>query len=121
MHKFKELRIWQEAMALTKIIYTATASFPTREKYGLTSQLNRAAVSVPSNIAEGAGRESNKEFLHFLNIALGLSFELETQVLLAHSFGFIADDKFLALAEQIDKTQRMINSFRSSITKKLQA
>jgi four helix bundle protein len=121
MHKFKELRIWQEAMALAKMIYTVTANFPTGEKYGLISQLNRAAVSVPSNIAEGAGRESNREFLHFLNIALGSSFEVETQVLLAHSFGFIADDNFPALAEQIDKTQRMINSFRSSITKKLQS
>ncbi len=63
MHKFKELRVWQEAMELTKTVYKATALFPKEEKFGLISQINRAAVSIPSNIAEGAGRESNKEFL----------------------------------------------------------
>lgn len=119
MHKFKELRVWQEAMELAKLVYKTTASFPTEEKYGLVSQLNRASVSVPSNIAEGAGRESNKEFIQYLNIALGSAFELETQIILAHSFGFIADDRFTFLIEQMDKTQRMINSFRTSLSNKL--
>ncbi|MFC6996213.1 four helix bundle protein [Rufibacter roseus] len=81
MHNFKELKIWQEAMTLAKKVFELSASFPANEKYGLTSQINRSAVSVPSNIAEGAGRGSDKEFIQFLNIARGSAFELETQLL----------------------------------------
>jgi len=119
MHKFKELKVWQEAMELTKMVYKTTALFPNEEKFGLISQLNRAAVSVPSNIAEGAGRESNKEFLQFLNIALGSAFELETQIILAHSFGFITNESFSQLADQVNKIQRMINSFRTTLIKRI--
>ena len=118
MHKFKELKVWQESMILAKLAYKATVLFPTEEKFGLVSQINRAAVSVPSNIAEGAGRESNKAFIQFLDFALGSSFELETQLLLAESFGFINKDSFNVLAEQLDKTQRMLNSFRSILKKR---
>lgn len=118
MHKFKELKVWQEAMELAKEVYALTKLFPAEEKYGLTSQINRSAVSIPSNIGEGAGRNHDKEFLQFLNIAMGSAFELETQILLANSFGFIPKEKFEAIIEQIDKVQRMLNSFRSSIIKK---
>lgn len=78
MHNFRELRIWQEAMEVTKVVYKVTAKFPIDERYSLTSQINRSAVSIPSNIAEGAGRNSDKEFNQFLGIALGSAFELET-------------------------------------------
>ncbi|QCR24338.1 four helix bundle protein [Pontibacter sp. SGAir0037] len=112
MHNFKELIIWKEAMELAKAVYKATSTFPANEKFGLTSQVNRSVVSIPSNIAEGAGRGSDKEFNHFLSIALGSAFELETQLLLAQSFGFIGNDKLNELLAQLRKIQRMIDGFK---------
>ncbi len=73
MHNFKELRVWQEAMELAKNVYLVTATFPANEKFGLTSQINRAVVSIPSNIAEGAGRGSDKEFNHFFKYCTWIS------------------------------------------------
>ena len=83
MHKIKELKIWNKAIDLTVKVYKATENFPTEEKYGLTSQIRRSAVSVPSNISEGAGRNTKGEFKQFLGIANGSAGELETQILLA--------------------------------------
>ncbi|QHL87785.1 four helix bundle protein [Nibribacter ruber] len=117
MHNFKELKIWQEAMTLAKMVYEASSSFPANEKYGLTSQINRAAVSVPSNIAEGAGRGGDKEFIQFLTIARGSAFELETQLLLAQSFGFIEDARLQKLLQQVSLVQRMINGFKDRLLK----
>ncbi len=77
MHNFRELKIWQDAMKITKLTYKLTKLFPSSEMYGLTSQMNRAAVSIPSNIAEGAGRNSNKEFIQFLNNQLDLVLSLK--------------------------------------------
>ncbi len=115
MHNFKELIIWKEAMEVAKAIYQASAQFPANEKFGLTSQINRSAVSIPSNIAEGAGRGSDKEFIQFLNIALGSAFELETQLLLANSFGFMNDLKLKELVERLQKIQRMIDGFKKRL------
>lgn len=83
-HNFKKLKIWQMAMEIAKIIFQLTSNFPSTEKYGLISQMNRCSVSMPSNIAEGSSR-TNKSFSHFLDIALGSSFELQTQLLLANA------------------------------------
>ncbi|MDX5419872.1 MAG: four helix bundle protein, partial [Hymenobacteraceae bacterium] len=96
----------------------ASSGFPANEKYGLTSQINRSAVSVPSNIAEGAGRGSDREFNQFLNIALGSAFELETQLLLAQAFGFIGEDKLNELLGQLRKIQRMIDGFKKKLNKR---
>lgn len=85
----KDLKVWQEAMGLAKEIYTLTKKFPKEEIYGLSSQMRRAAVSVPSNIAEGAARSSHREFTQFLYIALGSLSELETQWLLAAELGIV--------------------------------
>ncbi|MCJ8164780.1 four helix bundle protein [Pontibacter sp. E15-1] len=115
MHNFKELIIWKEAMEVAKVVYQASAQFPANEKFGFTSQINRSAVSIPSNIAEGAGRGSNKEFIQFLNIALGSAFELETQLLLANSFGFMNDLKLKELVERLQKIQRMIDGFKKRL------
>lgn len=82
-HNFRELKIWKEAMEIVKVVYNLTSQLPTDEKFGFISQLNRCALSIPSNIAEGSGRTSNKEFSHFLNIAISSSYELETQLILA--------------------------------------
>lgn len=118
MHNFRELKIWQESMELAKEIYIATKSFPSSELYGLTSQINRCAVSIPSNIAEGAGRNSDKELNQFLSISLGSAFELETQLILAHSFNFIQQENFNKLITEITKIQRMINGFKQSLKEK---
>jgi len=105
-------------MVLAKMVYEATALFPNNEKYGLTSQINRSAISIPSNIAEGAGRNYTKEFVQFLSIALGSAFELETQIILANSFGFVSEKQFNEISEQVIKVQKMINGFRIAIIKK---
>lgn len=81
-HNFRELKIWKESINLVKQIYLLTSDLPKDEKFGLISQINRCSVSIPSNIAEGSGRTSDKEFLNFLNIAISSSYELETQLIL---------------------------------------
>ena len=81
-HNFRELKIWQESMKMVKAVYFLTSGLPVEEKFGLISQMNRCSVSIPSNIAEGSGRTSEKEFLHFLRISLSSSYELETQLIL---------------------------------------
>ncbi len=89
MHNFRQLTIWKEAISVAKLVYITTSTFPSEEKFGLTSQINRCCVSIPSNIAEGSSRTSNKDFAHFLKIALGSLFELETQITLAYEFQII--------------------------------
>ncbi|MHC2991807.1 30S ribosomal protein S23 [Pontibacter sp. HJ8] len=118
MHNFRELKVWQRSMELAKTVYETTATFPAYEKYGLTSQIKRATVSIPSNIAEGAGRNSYKEFGQFLSIALGSAFELETQLILANSFGLINDTQLEMLLKQLEQIQKMINSFKTTVYKK---
>ena len=118
MHNFKELRVWREAIELAKLVYKATALFPQDERYGLKSQINRAVVSVPSNIAEGAGRGSDKEFAQFLKIALGSAFELETQLILAESFGFIKEVMYSELTQKNEGVQKMLNGFINMLDRK---
>lgn len=111
-----ELKAWQEAMALVKEVYALTAGFPKEEVYSLTSQMRRAAISVPSNIAEGASRNGKKEFVNFLCIARGSLSELETQTVIARDLGYVADTA--ALESRIDQVFRLvaglINSLRRS-------
>ncbi|MGP9664688.1 four helix bundle protein [Halomonas sp. AOP22-C1-8] len=98
MRKHQQLRAWQQAMDLVVLIYSMTANFPLTEQYGLTSQMQRAAVSVPSNIAEGAARGSKRDFLRFLHIARGSLSELETQCQIAQRLGYTADISALEMA-----------------------
>ncbi|CAD5265012.1 MULTISPECIES: four helix bundle protein [Halomonadaceae] len=98
MRKHQQLRVWQEAMDLVVAIYSMTSSFPSVERYGLASQMQRAAVSVPSNIAEGAARGSKPDFLRFLHIARGSLSELETQCQIAQRLGYMDDISALELA-----------------------
>lgn len=111
-HNFRELKIWKEAMTLVKDVYSITAQLPNDEKFGFSSQLNRCALSVPSNIAEGSGRTSNKEFTHFLNIAISSSYELETQLILVEDI-FKINTK--ALIEKTNELQLKIGAFKRSI------
>jgi four helix bundle protein len=99
----KDLEVWKKAMDLAAQVYSLTARFPKEELYGLTSQIRRSAVSIPSNIAEGAARHSRKEFIHFLHIASGSVAELETQLLLATLMGFISRDNPLPQTEEVRK------------------
>jgi four helix bundle protein len=89
--KHHELRVWQDAVALVKQVYECTKSFPSDERFGLTSQLRRAAVSVPSNIAEGAARRSKREFVQFLTVARGSLAEVETQIIIGPDLGYLLD------------------------------
>src|SRR5882757_3244406 len=93
IHNFKELLVWQKSMDLAVFAYQLTSFFPKEEKFGLISQIQRCAVSIPSNIAEGSGRVSKKEFQHFVSISMGSSFELETQVILAFRFNYITEEQ----------------------------
>ncbi len=92
MHKFKELSVWQKSRTLVKDIYDLTKSFPNEEIYGLTSQIRRATVSIPTNIAEGAGRRTNPQFANFLDIALGSAIEVENLLILSNDLEFISDE-----------------------------
>ncbi|WP_306550331.1 four helix bundle protein [Daejeonella sp.] len=111
MHNFKKLNIWVNAMSLVKDIYLLTSNFPKEEKFGLISQINRCSISIPSNIAEGSSRSSNKEFSHFIKIALGSLFELETQIILSSDFKMINDPDSIIILDKITTLQKMINGF----------
>jgi four helix bundle protein len=116
MHNFKELRIWQEAMELAEGVYLAVANFPPEEKYGLKSQITRAAVSIPSNISEGAGRNSNKEFSQFVTIAMGSSFELETQLLLAQRLKLLTTETAEPLLLKVENIQKMLYGLKKRLS-----
>ena len=108
MRPHEKLDVWKKGIDFTVEIYRATEVFPKEEKFGLTSQLRRAAVSIPSNIAEGAARTSNKEFLHFLSIAQGSASEVATQLLIASRLGYIAKDEYRNFYLQVDDLGRML-------------
>ncbi len=112
----KNLDAWKESINLVEKIYKLSASFPEVEKFGLTSQIRRAAVSVASNLAEGAGRNSNKEFLNFLSFSLGSLAEVETQLLIAHRLTFCKNDGILS---QINRVRALIIGLRNSLRKRL--
>ncbi|MEO5651089.1 MAG: four helix bundle protein [Ginsengibacter sp.] len=107
IHNFKELLVWQKAMDIAVFTYQLTGFFPKEEKYGLISQMQRCSVSIPSNIAEGSGRVSNKEFQHFISIAMGSSFELETQVILAFRFNYITKEQLDEFGTMVTTIQKM--------------
>ena len=115
--KHHDLHVWREARVLVKDVYTVTKQFPREEIYALTSQMRRAAVSVPSNISEGAARTSKKEFLQFLSIARGLLSELETQVILTTGLGYIENNE--PLLSRIDRTFSLLGGLINSIQKKV--
>ncbi len=118
MKSFKELKVWQKGIELVAEVYKITASFPDEEKYGLRAQMRRAAVSIPSNIAEGHLRKTAKDFRQFLSIARGSCAELETQIIIAHKLGFIHDNNFNNLSPKIEELSKMLSSFYSKIDSK---
>lgn len=115
MKDFKNLKIWQKGTNLVVDIYKTSQQFPAEELYGLTSQMRRSAVSIPSNIAEGSGRSSDKDFNRFLDVALGSSFELETQIIIAKKLSFLTENDFKVLTESVQEEQKMITGLQRSL------
>ncbi len=112
-HNFKELIVWKKSRDLVKDIYRISSTFPKEEIFGLTNQMRRASVSIPSNIAEGCGRGTDKQTNQFLNIAQGSSAELESQIFLACDLGFIDSQQQNKMLKQINEVQKMIRGFQS--------
>ncbi len=117
MRGYRDLETWQNAMELVKEVYVATRHFPKDELYGLTSQLRRAAVSIPSNIAEGCGRNSRNELRHFLGQARGSLAEVETQLELARSLGYLDTTTATALLSKAAQLGRMLTGLRAWSTR----
>ena len=117
MRNFKELKIWQKGFDIAKAAFKLTNSFPKEEKYGIRSQITRAAVSIPSNIAEGSSRSSERDYSRFIEISLGSSFELETQVLIAKALQFAEEDICNLVLREVDEEQKMLISFLNKLNK----
>ena len=115
MHNFEKLLFWQKSIVLAKNVYIICQEISNDEKYGLISQIKRSAVSIPSNIAEGSGRNGSKEFNHFLAIALGSAFELQTQLILVRELNLLPEEKINALLSEVSEIQRMIYSFKNNL------
>jgi len=118
LKNYKELKVWQRSYQLCLEIYKITKRFPNGERYGLTSQIRRAAVSVPSNIAEGYGRKTTLEYIRFLYIAYGSNCEMETQILLSGDLGYIETGKLEILQEGIGEVERMLKALIKSLERK---
>jgi four helix bundle protein len=116
---YRELIVWQKAMDLVETVYRATDHFPKTEIYGLTSQIRRAAVSVPSNIAEGQARGTTRDFLHFLSVSQGSLMEVETQVTIAERLGYITTEQNTTLLEATAEVSRLLSGLRRSLNEKL--
>lgn len=118
MRPHENLAVWNKAVDFVVAVYKATHSFPKEEKFGLTSQLRRAAVSIPANIAEGAGRHSSKEFAQFLSIAQGSASEVATELLIAHRLTYINAEAFTVLRDSLDDIGRMIVGLSQHLRRK---
>jgi four helix bundle protein len=118
IQSYRELIVWQKAMDLVEAVYLATLGFPRDEIYGLTAQIRRVAVSIPSNIAEGQGRSSTRDFLHFLAMSRGSAKEVETQVLIAERLKYITKQTSAELIAQITEVGRLISGLSNSLKKK---
>jgi len=112
---YRDLVVWQKSVELVTAVYAATSTFPRQEVFGLTSQLRRCAVSVPSNIAEGQGRATKGEFIQFLSHSRGSLFELETQVCIAGKLGYLSPDQTRGLESQTQEVARILNGLLSSL------
>ena len=113
-HNYKNLKIWNLGIEIVDDVFKVTDTFPKEEKFGLVSQINRCSVSIPSNIAEGSSR-TDKSFSHFIDISLGSSFELETQLIIAFKRNNITKEQLIILEEKIAEFQKMTMSFQNKL------
>ncbi|HWR32671.1 MAG TPA: four helix bundle protein [Chitinophagaceae bacterium] len=116
MRNFKELRVWQKGFQIAVNSFKITESFPQQEKFGLSSQINRSGVSIPSNIAEGSSRISDKDYNRFIEISLGSSFELETQLLIAKEVKYVNSALINSTLELLAEEEKMLTAFSSSLS-----
>lgn len=117
MRTHKDLDVWKDSMQMVTTVYALTRKFPKEEMYGLTNQLRRAAISIPSNIAEGSGRKSSKEFIQFLYIALGSAMEVETQIIISTNLGYLKTDEQQKLCDATNNIGKMINGLITYLKK----
>ncbi len=115
VHNFKELIVWKKSIDLSILCYKLTSTFPKDEKFGIISQIQRAVVSIPSNIAEGCGRGFDKDLQRFLGIAMGSCYELETQMILAFKFGYLSSENLNEFETLANEVQRMLHGFYKSL------
>jgi len=118
LKNYKELKVWQKSYQSCLEVYRITRAFPKEEIYGLTSQIRRAAVSIPSNIAEGYGRKTTPEYIRSLYVAYGSSCELETQILLSYDLGYIKAEYMKKIQEEIGEVERMLKALIKSLENK---
>lgn len=111
MRDFRQLKVWEKAHRLTLQIYRTTKEFPSDERFGLTAQICRAAASIPTNIAEGCGRNGDRELARFMSIAAGSASEVEYQLLLAHDLQYVQNETYEKLNQQVNEVKKMLNSF----------
>ena len=114
-HNFRKLNIWKEGLELVKETYSFTKDFPKSETYSLSSQIQRCSVSIPSNIAEGTSKSSDKHFNQYLETALGSAFEWETQLIIAYEIGYISKEIFIILERKVQHIQGMITRFMENL------
>ncbi|MBU2905426.1 four helix bundle protein [Arenibacter algicola] len=114
-HNFKKLKIWQEGMNLVSENYKLTKTYPDFERFNLISQMNRCAVSIPSNISEGSSKSTNRHFIKYLENSLGSAFEWETQLIVSHNENYLDKEKFEELENKILQIQKMIASFTDNL------
>ncbi len=117
MHFFKDLEVWKLSMELIIDIYKTTDTFPAKEQFGLTSQINRSTVSIAANIAEGCGRNTTNDFNRFLDMSLGSSFELETLIIASQNIGYLSEEKSPSIINKIHSIQKMLYALRRSTNK----
>ena len=117
MRNFKQLKIWQKGFEIAVQSFKLTAEFPKQEMYGITSQITKAAVSIPSNIAEGSSRSSDKDYNRFLEISLGSAFELETQLLISEAINYGESELRNSVLKNLDEEQKMLMGFMNSLKK----
>lgn len=115
MRNFRNYEVWKESMDFVIEVYRTIQSFPSFERYGIADQLRRAVVSIPSNIAEGASRQSDKEFVHFLHVSMGSAFEVETQLLIAYRLDYMSVEINLELMNRLHLIESRLNKLISSI------
>lgn len=116
---YKELIVWQKAISLVSDVYAISKTFPNEEKFGLVNQLNRAVVSIPSNIAEGWGRESSKNYLQFLRISRGSLMEVETLIIISKNLNYINEDCFKKLSEQLEEVSKILQGLIKGVQQKI--
>ena len=115
MHNYKKLNVWISSISLVKNIYNLTRKFPKEEMFVLTQQLRRAAISIPSNIAEGAGRNSNAQFKNFLQISIGSCYEVETQLIISKELEYISEEELETISKELDSIMKMNHNLQKTL------